>query len=336
MARPLTLAFCAAAAALAGEAHALDPRLAITQYRQDVWQEGLPQFSIHDITQTPDGYLWLATQAGLARFNGSRFAVFDTRNTPALRTNVIWALHPDRAGNLWIGTVTGGLVRYRDGEFTAFTTRDGLASDIVYTLEEDRAGALWIGDQRRAVALPGRPLQHVRAARAQEREGPPPRRRGPAVDRHGRRRPLLPAGRRPHPLHEEGRARSDRIRAVYADRKGRVWIGTDESGLDLLEGGALHASRLPRASRATPSATIVEDRDGNVWVGTFGGGLERFSDERVDHYGTAEGLPERHRVLAVRGPRGQPLDRHGRRRAGAAARHQAAAAHRGARACRPT
>ena len=123
MARPLTLGLCAVAWALAGQAHALDPRLAITQYRQDVWQEGLPQFSIHHITQTADGYLWLATQAGLARFDGSRFAVFDNRNTPALRTNVIWALHPDRAGNLWIGTVTGGLVRYRDGEFTAFTTQ---------------------------------------------------------------------------------------------------------------------------------------------------------------------------------------------------------------------
>lgn len=290
MTRPLTLAFCAAAVALAGEAYALDPRLAITQYRQDVWQEGLPQFSIHHITQTRDGYLWLATQAGLARFNGSRFAVFDNLNTPALRTNVIWALHPDRAGNLWIGTVTGGLVRYRDGEFTAFTTRDGLASDIVSALEEDRSGALWIGTSEGLSRLQdGRISTFAGLARKSVK--------GLHVDTEGRLwigtdgdgLYCLRDGGLTHYTRKDGLS-SDRIRALYADRKGRVWIGTDESGLDVLEGGRF-TRRAPDVLSRDTIRNIMEDRDGNLWVGTFGGGLERITDERVDHYGTAEGLP---------------------------------------------
>src|ERR1700733_10601623 len=108
-------------------AHAnLDPRLAITQYTQDVWttEAGLPQNTILAIAQTSDGYLWLATEEGLVRFDGLRFTVFDKENTPSLQANDIRALLVDRLDNLWIGTNGGGLSRYKDGTFTTFTTRD--------------------------------------------------------------------------------------------------------------------------------------------------------------------------------------------------------------------
>jgi ligand-binding sensor domain-containing protein/signal transduction histidine kinase/HPt (histidine-containing phosphotransfer) domain-containing protein/ActR/RegA family two-component response regulator len=290
VARPLTLGLCAAVLALAGQAYALDPRLAVTQYRQDVWQEGLPQFSIHHITQTADGYLWLATQAGLARFDGSRFAVFDNRNTPALRTNVIWALHPDRAGNLWIGTVTGGLVRYRDGEFTTFTTRDGLASDIVYTLDEDRSGAIWIGTSEGLSRFQDGRFSTLASLARKSVKGLHLDTEGHLwVGTDGDGLYCLRDGGLTHYTKKDGLS-SDRIRALYADRKGRVWIGTDESGLDVLENGRFK-HLAPKGLARDTIRNIVEDRDGNVWVGTFGGGLERFTDDRVDHYGTAEGLP---------------------------------------------
>src|SRR5579863_3527224 len=83
----LLVAFAAALllAPAKGEA-ALDPVKAITQYVHDVWQTeaGLPQNSVLTIAQTLDGYLWLGTEEGLVRFDGSRFAVFDKSNTPAL------------------------------------------------------------------------------------------------------------------------------------------------------------------------------------------------------------------------------------------------------------
>ena len=63
------------------------------------------------MTQTPDGYLWLATEEGLVRFDGVRFTVFDKENTPPLQADNILALLVDRSGNLWIGTNGGGLTR---------------------------------------------------------------------------------------------------------------------------------------------------------------------------------------------------------------------------------
>src|SRR5437588_309064 len=101
-------------------ASALDPSTAITQYHQEVWREGdgLPQGSIQAMIQTRDGYLWVGTRDGLARFDGVKFTVFHTENSPGLESNDIRALHEDRLGQLWIGTFNGGVSRFFQGKFT--------------------------------------------------------------------------------------------------------------------------------------------------------------------------------------------------------------------------
>ena len=83
------------------------------RYHHENWQteQGLPQNSVPCIRQTRDGYLWLGTREGLARFDGVRFTIFDRRTTPSLLHNQIRHLLEDRAGNLWIST-PAALVRY--------------------------------------------------------------------------------------------------------------------------------------------------------------------------------------------------------------------------------
>src|ERR1700737_4285582 len=65
------------------------PRLAMAQYPFDQWtaDNGLPQNSVSGIVQTRDGYLWLATVDGLARFDGVRFTVFNKSNSPGYINN---------------------------------------------------------------------------------------------------------------------------------------------------------------------------------------------------------------------------------------------------------
>src|SRR5215469_8132012 len=142
-----SMVLVAAALLCAPLGHAgLDPQKAMTQYIHDAWgaKDGLPQNSVLALAQTPDNYLWLGTEEGLVRFDGVRFSVFD-RNTSGIGSNLVLALQVDHQGTLWIGTSGGGLVRYRDGRFKAFTTRDGLSSDSVQALYEDVQGTLWIG-----------------------------------------------------------------------------------------------------------------------------------------------------------------------------------------------
>ena len=138
----LFLAFFAAAAAWG-----LDPRLAITQYGRGVWTtaNGLPQDSIRGITQTSDGYLWIATMGGLARFDGVNFTVFNSENTPALGPNEITAVAADPGGGLWIGTNGAGVLRFLNGKFTQVAAISDLPSDSVRVLIPDSRGVLWIG-----------------------------------------------------------------------------------------------------------------------------------------------------------------------------------------------
>ena len=83
----------------------LDPHKAITQYPRTVWtqQQGLPQDTIRAITQTSDGYLWLGTDEGLARFDGYEFIRF-TKDDSALPGNSITARLAAKDGSGGIGT----------------------------------------------------------------------------------------------------------------------------------------------------------------------------------------------------------------------------------------
>ena len=130
----------------AGAAWALDPARQVTQYVHDTWRkdDGLPQNSVKEIVQTRDGYLWLATQDGVARFDGVRFTVYNTRTTPAFLDDNVWALREDRDGRLWIGT-RGGLMARTGNGFASYTTKDGLPANHVRGIYQDRKGTLWIG-----------------------------------------------------------------------------------------------------------------------------------------------------------------------------------------------
>jgi ligand-binding sensor domain-containing protein/signal transduction histidine kinase len=235
-------------------AQGLDPAKALTQYNLDVWTtaDALPQNSVTAVVQTRDGYLWLGTYGGLARFDGVRFGVFDSANTPALRTNGVQALLEARDGTLWVGTTGGGLVRYRDGAFTALTTADGLPSDNVRTLHEDHEGVLWIGTND-----------------------------GLARYKDGRFRTF----------HVKDGLSNPVVRALQDDGSGTLWIGTNGGGLDRLEGGRFRRFTTADGLSSNFVFALLSGQDGSLWIGTDGGGLGRLKDGRLQNFTIADGLP---------------------------------------------
>ena len=78
-------------------------------YQFDVWRtdEGLPQSTVTSIVQTQDGYLWLATQNGLVRFDGVNFKVFNGNNTPTIKNDRFVHLFMDPNGTLWVSGEQG-------------------------------------------------------------------------------------------------------------------------------------------------------------------------------------------------------------------------------------
>src|SRR6202050_5216684 len=106
---------------------ALNPSKALTQYSISHWtqEQGLPQNTISAIAQTADGYLWLGTDEGLARFDGYDFTIFNKANGD-LPSNSITALAAAPGGALWIGT-TDGLTEFSGGPFRTYTPQQRLA-----------------------------------------------------------------------------------------------------------------------------------------------------------------------------------------------------------------
>src|SRR5436190_19740515 len=129
---------------LASGALALDPRKSPTQYSRTLWtqERGLPHDTIRAITQTSDGYLWLGTDEGLARFDGYDFVVFNKANGD-LPDNSITALAAAGDGSLWIGT-PNGLPQYSGGKFKTFTVKSGLPDAAITAVHAAYDGTLWV------------------------------------------------------------------------------------------------------------------------------------------------------------------------------------------------
>ena len=274
----------------------LDPRLAITQYTQDVWstEAGLPQNEVLALAQTSDGYLWLATEEGLVRFDGIRFTVFDKENTPALQANDIRSLLVDHSDSLWIGTNGGGVTRYKDGAFTTFTTRDGLSNDAVLSLHEDPHGVIWIGTDGGGMSR----YANGKFQTLTTKDGLPDDAvfaicTGPDgslwVGTHGGLA-RWQNNRFTSYSTKDGLGKDD-IRALYADRHGDVWIGTNGGGLDRFNDGRFQTFTTRDGLAGNMIWSIGEDVAGSLWIGTGDGGLSRFRDGHFSSYGTKLGLP---------------------------------------------
>jgi PAS domain S-box-containing protein len=186
----------------------------------------LPQNSVTAIAQTRDGYLWLGTFGGLARFDGVKFTVFDTTNAPGLRSSRIVTLCEARDGSLWVGTEQGGLTRYAQGTFTSFTTRDGLPDNLIWSIAEGQQNDLWIGTNNGVARL-----------------------------KDGRFTAL--------PIDD---ALSDRaVRYLLQARDGSLWMQTDH-GLARHQQGRLTTYMVPAGVPAAQALNMREGRDGSVWV----------------------------------------------------------------------
>jgi signal transduction histidine kinase/ligand-binding sensor domain-containing protein len=269
---------------------ALDPRKSLTQYSRTDWtqESGLPQDTIRAIAQTPNGYLWLGTDEGLARFDGYEFVVFD-RASGALPDNSVIALAAARDGSLWIGT-QGGLTRYQEGRFRTYTRKDGLPDDSVGGLCADPSGGLWViaggslvrFENGRFTIYPpgdGLPVTAVRNVMVDDSGQLWVAGYSRVVKREGSRFVEVV-----HPRSMGGTV----VLSMIVDRAGTLWLAGNTGLMRRTPDGKLerfgHGDGLPdMVVRA-----VLSDRDGNLWVGTDNG-LARLEHGHFVSAGVADG-----------------------------------------------
>lgn len=272
--------------------------------------QGLPGNSVTAITQTRDGYLWLATYGGLARFDGVRFTVYSSANTPALQSDRLTSLFEDPQGDLWIGHERGDLTRYHDGQFESFAfhhpgtrrkicainadengevwmlneegsitrVRDGASCALFNDnggacLARDKTGHLWVASGGQLASL------HIQSVLLETNHNVGAYVQGICACRNGglwvasdNRIRQWVAGQWAQDLGTNPCATL--ITAMLETREGKVALGAVESGLYLLTppAGRLHFGRDDGFPHEWLRC-LFEDREGTLWVGAGTGGL---------------------------------------------------------------
>jgi signal transduction histidine kinase/ligand-binding sensor domain-containing protein len=296
---------------------ALEPTTPLASYARQAWgmENGLPQNTVQALAQTRDGFVWIGTEVGLVRFDGNGFQVFDKNSTPALPGNDVRCLLETGDGALWIGT-SEGLARWRDGSVTAFAAKDGLPGDVIRGLAELPDGVLWVSTdtadaefrsgqfvavQIEKFKLAGRPFVKTSGGESipmivQWSGIPFDQIASSAILRNGiaavasTKVLAIPHGDIVNERYSVGRELpGTRIQALFADREGYLWIGTN-GGLARWVGGKVELFPITDPLAKASILSLMEDREGNLWVGTETGGLHILRDQRFHTIGAPEGL----------------------------------------------
>lgn len=292
-----------AAAALAflgpgGEAAAIGPALPLEELIETQWrqEDGLAQDTVYAILQTRDGFLWCGTRAGLSRFDGVRFETFGREQMRLEQTARIQALAEDSAGDLWIGTGSGELLRYRDGAFRRFAAAEGLKGEgravgRIAGLVTGARGELWVATYSEGIfRYAGGRFEQIAATAAISSIT-----RlaldsagylwiatiGKGIFRYRPGEPLLNLG-------QDDGLPNDYVSSVVPARGGGVYIGT-HSGICLWRDGRLQVWGAAQGMTYDHVTALREDLAGNVWFASFEGGIQRLRpDGAIDRLPAGE------------------------------------------------
>ncbi|MGC8763979.1 MAG: two-component regulator propeller domain-containing protein [Acidobacteriota bacterium] len=274
---------------------ALDPQRALTQYLRRSWtsDQGLPQNSVQAIAQTPDGFIWLATQEGLARFDGVDFEIFSAATDPAFSVNNVLSLLVSADGTLWAGTEGGGVVRRTPSGFQSLPLPENLRNRTVRSLAEAPVGTLWVGTSGGLLRVSGDRLEEVVPSERLQKAGvnamAPDGRGGLWLGTYGRGVFRFREGAvEPAPFQE--RLPSPRIYALRSDDEGNLWLGTEGGGLCRWDGKDLHAFTAEEGLPSRMVYSLLRAPDGTLWVGTYGEGLFRYRNGRFENLSSRQGL----------------------------------------------
>ncbi|HUX39017.1 MAG TPA: two-component regulator propeller domain-containing protein [Rectinemataceae bacterium] len=233
-------------------------------------KDGLSNTSVSGIAQDSKGFIWMGTQGGLVRYDGSTFKTWQNQpfNPNSLSTDLVQTLYIDKDDTIWAGTYYG-LDRFdpATGSFKIFKTEagrpDSLSANLVIAIERDAEGSLWVGTANGLDRLDEKTGSFVRY-----------------FNQPGNPRSI------PH----------NTIRAIHSDRSGRLWIGTAGGGFALynpasddftvLAGSPEKTAPPPGGTKGPPPSlamqAIAEDTDGILWLGEWGTGLVRYDPTTGD------------------------------------------------------
>jgi len=259
----------------------------------------LPGNDVRCLLETRDGALWIGTSEGLARWKDGNAKAFTTKD--GLPGGGIRALAEANNGYLWVWTDQGLARLNDDGKFVDATAKTGFPASLIGKVMSDGLGGLWVGTQDKATIyrdgrwtepesqggmFPWFPAGHIefiqgycgRLASADKNtvamlDGD--KKRGDNALDHFTTGKELPGSR---------------IQALFFDREGSLWIGTNGGLARWVAGDNVQLLPVTDPLASASILALMEDREGNLWVGTETGGLHILRDQRFRTIGARDGL----------------------------------------------
>jgi ligand-binding sensor domain-containing protein/signal transduction histidine kinase len=245
----------------------------MSQYVHDTWgpERGFPGGAVFAICQSEDGYLWIGTERGLVRFDGSNFTLIQRPLLGSPQIGAVRGLIADSEGNLWIRLDGPRLLRYRAGNFEDAMARFDLQEYTFTSMSLDQRGELLLwGPQNKLMRF-----QHgefTRSGVAQDIRNMVIS----AAETHdqkiwmGTRGAGLYQVDKDHVVNTSSQLTLTSVNTLLPANGDGLWIGTD-SGLKFWDGHQLSKpGAFPPLDRLQVVA-LVRDRQGNVWAGTNSG-----------------------------------------------------------------
>lgn|GEM_PF-451627 len=212
---------------------------------------------VREVFQDRDGVFWFGTNGdGLARFDGESLTYISVDD--GLAGIAIRGILQSPDGALWFATESG-VSRYASGTFTNYTTDDGLSNNSIWSIMQDSAGTIWVGTHAGVCRFDGVsfvpfPLPRVEVANPESRFSP-----------------LV-------------------VFAMFEDRAGNLWFGTDGEGAHRYDGAAFTSYTAAEGLAGNMVRAITGDRHGNIWLGTNGDGASRFDGTSFTTFTSTDGL----------------------------------------------
>jgi len=239
--------------------------------------------------EDPTGGVWAALGRTIYQLRNGRFERLPLEDG---RTDlgVVYSMHVDREGSIWVGLQSNGLGRLRVKQISTLPAPEGVPDDIARCVFQDRHGDVWVGTSSGFGRYrEGRLLSHT--SLPEGHSGPV---RSFAEDPHGR---LWIAADKDLLLLDQGRLTafpgwraSSVITVIYRDTLGVMWVGTDWDGLYQWTGKAFRSYRTEDGLAGNRIRALARDRQGALWISAVGAGISRFSQGRFTNYGTSAGL----------------------------------------------
>ncbi len=296
--------------------------------------DGIPHNTVRSVIESRDGYLWLGTANGVARFDGVRFKVFDAANTPELISDNIFSLYEDRRGTLWLRT-RSGLARRANGRFNFLSPTNAVRPVPFGGMLEDTEGTLWIRGETTIGRWNGQSIEAI----SMSADGPQGiiymcaaaegglwlaasnglwRFRGGQTDlvTKSPKVGLLAVGpqgqlwglvkdRRLVTLRDGewvqvAELPGEFCTTLYAAPNGDVWIGSDlRNAAFRWRQGRMTTFSSAEGLEGVRVLGFVQDQDGNLWIGMNAGGLFRLRERRVQLIGREDGFESPNTTTAL-------------------------------------